>query len=67
MTEERKQRTWTRDSKHTTYKEALKQLNELRKDGYVLNERAEDSDKAVKIRRRSDASFDVMTSPRRPA
>lgn len=67
MTDERKQRNWQRNSTHSYYESAEGEVAELRKQGYVLNQRAEDSDKAVKIRKRPSGSYDVMVSNARPS
>lgn len=67
MTDERKDRQWSRHSKHTSYELALNKIADLRKQGYVHNSRADDDDKACKIRRRPDGTYDVVTSPRRPS
>jgi hypothetical protein len=67
MTDERKQRTWTKHSKHTSFDLAESKIADLRKQGYVRNNRADDDDKAVKVRMRPDGTYDVMTSPRRPS
>ena len=66
MTGERKDRQWSRHSKHPHYGSATNQIAALRREGYVHNSRADDDDKACKIRRRPDGTYDVVTSPRRP-